>query len=299
MLAAVAVAFVPSALPQEKTASASAPAPQRDAIAVAKKEFEALNAVRNEQLLPQSALPRASAFELPALPASPPPVVVPNAITPPRETRVDNWLVEAMEKETASRESRGESFRMRGRRGSRSTEDENSRDAARGQRNIGETRQDGSEAERERNDDADSNNVVNPLTRYLGEWMTPQDYALLKPSLAGFFNAPYARPNTAGLGEGREAVKPGGAPDFGLGGALAPFVNGTTPQRANPYLEPLKRDLPVGAISGTAKPSAPGPVTSISPTLTSPPARTLPPTKIPEFAKTPADDKYFKPLKRF
>jgi hypothetical protein len=244
-------------------------------------------------------LPRASPFELPALPMSPPQVVVPNTKAPPREVKAGNWLVEAMEKETESRESRGGNSRTRSRRGPRPAGDEDSSNTSRSQPNGGETRPERSEDERKKNEEAASNNVVNPLTRYLGEWMTPQDYALLKPGLAEAFNGRAYGANSAGMGEGRDAFKPGVTPDFGLGGAVAPTGNVATAKRENPFLEPLKRDLPVNAINGTAKPLAHAPVTSVSPTIAPPPARTLPPTKIPEFAKPPADDKYFKPLKRF
>jgi hypothetical protein len=140
-----------------------------------------------------------------------------------------------------------------------------------------------------------------PFARFLGGWMTPQDYALLRPSISTSENTPQGpnreigtsaptsnvqtsdlsavlRANTTG-----EAAKPR---------ALIPTA------RVNPYLPALEpAEISAAGATVKARTESPPPVTPAN-ALPSPATVPAPP-KVPTFHSTTDDEKYFKQLKRF
>jgi hypothetical protein len=141
----------------------------------------------------------------------------------------------------------------------------------------------------------------NPLDLYMAGWMTPRDYALLRPALVPQHeNDLGLRDAALGLPGPAFGVSPStGEPDLSSYLATAAKPNLAPPPRENAYvqalnLEPLPR-APNPA--PTSMPAAPAPPPR--PTLAAPVATPAPKPPMPDFAKPPADDKYFKPLKRF
>lgn len=146
--------------------------------------------------------------------------------------------------------------------------------------------------------------ITNPLTSYLDGWMTPQDFALLKPGLDG-------RPAAVALPQPDASVAPGGFMAEPLSSAQASRGAGPAPLapggdrpgagRENPFLAALNApvaNVAVAAQTPRPAPPEPGPATVATPSVPSPPSPP-PASRTPEFARPAADDKYFKPLKRF
>lgn len=226
----------------------------------------------------------------PAKPARPNPAAAPGG---------SNWLVDAMLKPGA--EPEGE--RVRSRRGATG---EFETATASSSRPEGRGVLADSPEPRDRTATAsqppDAGTVINPLAGFLGEWMSPQDLALLKPGLSGIPAVPITRP----LSGSPFGPTSGGmsAPGAESGGGMSPpgmlISRGLGTARENPFLQGL--NPPVPSIPPVAVPpktvqSAPaaGPATSV-PMSPPPPAG---PSRTPEFARPTSDDRYFKPLKRF
>jgi hypothetical protein len=277
---------------QSENAGARTEAPSPDAIAGAKEEFESLKSVRDAALLPNGVLPRVSLpeFHGPTPPAASAPKT--KAITP--EAKSPNWLVDAMQKQDDSRDLRGRDSRLSGRRNTVASPSEGN--ATSGQKDA--------RAASERDvQQTESENplVINPLTRYLGDWMTPQDLALLKPGLAKSFDPGVDAKSFSSVNASELPLTLGGLNEFAFAGSSSSTPPGLSPPpRENPYLESFKPDangsgIPIRPSSISAPPvRAPIPNAILS-TPQTPPA----PPRIPEFAKPPTDDKYFKQLKRF
>ncbi len=139
--------------------------------------------------------------------------------------------------------------------------------------------------------------VANPLAGFLNDWMTPQDYALLKPGLAESFETRSDSNKSPDLPKTAEIR--GGIDGLLLGGNASPAMRAPA-ARENPYLESLKVDLPATPAVTTARPSMP--IAAPTPAragIVAPPPPASVANKIPDFAKPPTDEKYFKPLKRF
>ena len=278
----------------EKSAPPGAPAVSSEsAISAAKREFEAVKAARDPALQQKGALPKMTMPDLHSAPSG-----VGN-IAPKQqqigEKKSANWLVEAMEKQKPRKD--GERDNGRG-KGERYDARESTALLTGGARDKDRTSVEPETDPRRR---ARETEPKNPLASFLGEWMTPQDYALLKPgleeSLAGTKNSPGAMPTP---GAGLSSI-------LGSDAALNPATAfnqaaiGTAP-RENPYLAALNpppppMTLPVPpptAVSPSVAPAA------VNPLAVSGPAPIAPPKpKIPEFAKPAQDEKYFKQLKRF
>ena len=280
---------VPETRSQEKAAgSIAAPAP--DAIAGAKKEFESIKSARDAALLPKSGLPRVSVPELSMPSASALPSVGAKQKKVGSETKSPNWLIEAMEKPERERELRGKSSGSRDRQrnsGSREARSERSDETAR---------------ESVRADDDEEENartVFNPLTQFLGDWMTPQDYALLKPGLAVDAGidvkslTSFGPLETVGNVPGATGLKGG---DLDLRTSPAAL----SAPRENPFLQALTPDVRMMPVPGVARPAPlPPPLSPGAATMAAPPPPPPAQTKIPDFARPPTDERYFKQLKRF
>jgi len=130
-----------------------------------------------------------SAFE----PARTPSAAPTQAQPVPR--RGSNWLVDAMSKTPSAgrpgsdrelRPGRGERYDSALARGGEISDRDEAEDTARepasGARRV-ERNSDGERTDSDRTNAAPAAPDANPLTRYLGDWMTPRDLALLRPTL--------------------------------------------------------------------------------------------------------------------
>ncbi len=280
----------------EKAVASPAAELPADAIAIARREFDAVKSSRNSGVQPKGELPRLTVPELRSTPAPAAPWTPQKATVP--EKRSANWLVDAMEKSADARKDRERTGADRERDQGRSREllgPEKEKDDADA---VEPRRASDSTAERERKTE---NAVANPLAGYLGVWMTPQDYALLKPGIDQAFG------NAAGTSGPGAAPLPDAAAVFslpgsdGIGGSNIGAARSTpAAPRENPYLAMLNPPAPTSA-SAAAIASAPPPMSVAPGRAMPPPPAPIPAVKspIPDFAKPAADEKYFKQLKRF
>lgn len=302
-------------------ADGPAPAAPGDSISAAKREFDSIKALRDP------ALPAPSKGTLPNLQVPELHTTTPDAARRVKQKQAEaaakakksgtgNWLVDAMEKDARTQAgnrgsaSDGAGRRTRDSRSEAASEDSletdaegrsllaadeavSGLDATRGERRT----------ERERVDERP--NVVNPLTSFLGSWMTPQDYALLRPGLDD---------------SGRRNDVPAGAGGSAGGGGLAggestaqlaflesrPASPANPPVRENPFLQAL--EFPASPTGSSL--SAPSPTFTLPEMSAAPAAAPLlpatavapthpPKSTVPDFAKPALEEKYFKQLKRF
>lgn len=310
------------------------PEAEGDAILAAKRELAAIKAVNDARFTPTLNNRPSHRLAVPELrtesAAVPPPAL--RAVKP--EAKSNNWLIDAM--------AQSERNRRDGR------EPQRSMDANRGSPRTGTNRDIGSPGTAfgsdpgggqnaidsldplysrnprgsrgatmlERNDASSSSAAdeqmtpaaLNPLTHFLGDWMTPQDYALLRPGLETALPGGVVRP-----GDARFSLP--GTPDFALesslkreipGGftAATPITSEPSP-RANPFLESLNRvefTPPARVIPPPVQPG-PGLLPSAAVPASPPPASAavVAPLRpnVPDFPKPGQDEKYFKQLKRF
>lgn len=306
---------------------ASTPAPAQS-IESAKKEFEALKAAREAAQRGQgsTALPRMTVPEFQTGLGDPRPTQGTKAnpaLDPTKKSA--NWLVDGMAREAArrdgerdrspnpnARERREPSTREGGANGVPSDEAGLSTEASandlRNETPSARDSRDRSHAEKEKTSEA-----PNPLNRYLAEWMTPRDYATLKPSIADGLSASGSAQSSglrdlalpASLGGGLSGITlPGGiAPPGadGLGSGPKSSSSVTPPPRENPYLQSFALP-PAPATSLPAPPPTPAPFTTspvLSPMPSPTPATPAAKPAVPDFTRPAHDEKYFKQLKRF
>ena len=283
----------------EESAAAKPPPPNADAIDVAKQEFQAIKSARENALQPKGDLPR---FTVPDMSPSAPGPTTLRAKSEALEKKSKNWLLDAMEKSGDARKDRdrGRTDPDRKRSGSaRGIEDEQTTSDGLGAERETNSRQE--KAEVSERGDRKPEAVFNPFTRYLGGWMTPADYALLKPGLDSAL---------AGASPVKSAATPsplslelpdlaGG--DAGLSGLSAPSRGGvvTPAPHENPYLSLMNSVPPVPTPNAPAVVPPPIAPTLAPASVAGPP--NIPPAKstVPDFAKPPVDEKYLKQLKKF
>ena len=271
----------------------SAP-PAEDAITAAKRDFEAVKSARNPALQQKGELPRIAVPELSTgAPAVSP--IAPKSREP--EKKSANWLLEAMEKQQPRNERDRDRLDRKSERGSPGE----TLDGNRSDEPAESSRRDQSAQDPQGEKEKREAEALNPLTRYLGEWMTPQDYALLKPGLQD------SLANT-GVGAGSQGTNPLAFPMPGsVGSEVNTLANETTLRgamaaapRENPYLD-LLNTAPAAAMPAAVLPAPPATTFSAPlPSVAAPPPSTVPAKpRIPEFARPAQDEKYFKQLKRF
>lgn len=302
-------------------ADGPAPAAPGDSITAAKREFDSLKALREPALSApaKGALPNLQVPEL----HTPSPEATrrakqsqTEAAAKARKTGTGNWLVDAMEKDArATGGNRGTASdlsgrRTRDRRADGASDDLPETDAAGRPLLAADEAASGLAAARderqsERDRVEERPNVVNPLTQFLGSWMTPQDYALLRPGLDDS-----ARRNDGAAGSGGSA---GGA---GLPGRestaqlalldVRPVPPAAAPARENPFLQALETPaVPAGPMLPAPAPAFAPPELPVAPAAPplQPAAAVAPPppprSTVPDFAKPALEEKYFKQLKRF
>jgi hypothetical protein len=301
-----------------------------DAILAAKRDLAAIMAVKDAQRAPALSVPsqRLAVPELRTESAAVPPPAL-RAVKP--EAKSDTWLIDAMaqsERDGRDRQRSTDAYRGSARPGT-------NRDTGRRETTFGSTPEigqtgrdsldpldsrgprgsrdaalsDRNDAPSSRADEMQSTaSALNPLTHFLGDWMTPQDYALLRPGLETSSRGGVDRPGAA-----RSSVP--GMTDFALESALKREIPGgfttvtpttSTPSpRTNPFLESLNRiELapPTRVIAAQAPPSpglVPRAAAQVGPAPAGAAVAAPASPKVPEFAKPGQDEKYFKQLKRF
>ena len=289
---------------QEEPAPARpTPAAAEDSIATAKREFELLKSARDTSLQQKGEIPRVSVPDLHSL--TPSSVfrgpVTPKSPLPSKKSA--NWLVDAMEKKTDTNQAR-EKFRGTRERDSRREREKS--DVSLSSEGDRETSEESVVSRREENTEQNRQRPqvdapTNPLAQYLSDWMTPKDYALLKPGLeASLATGGDPRESPGGfLPAGVSTPGSSNEPAFDF---LQKSAGGlSTPPRENPFLQGLNvPDMtpPVVLPAPTSVGGSPAPAIISAPGA--PPAAVFqPPSRIPDFAKQGQDDKYFKQLKRF
>jgi hypothetical protein len=298
----------------------TAPAAPEPSISSAKKEFDILKAARDPNLQPKGDAGRSATM---------PGLELDGAETPSswlkakkemeKKKKSANWLIDAMEKERKA--DRAELLHGSQGKAENDRELDPLRAALTGEGRGTETSplsleqaaaQAGTEGEKDKERPASAPQVVNPLARYMGDWMTPKDLALLQTAPTGGSaretGGAVGPGNAVGLpggGGGAQTVLPSGGGGleaaFGLGGSSrspAPAA-----PRENPFLQglqPVASSTPPGFTPPVMAPLPPvssGPAPSVfqpeSPVQA--PLRTT----VPDFAKPAIDDKAFKPMKRF
>ena len=268
-----------------------------DAFEKVRQEIEAAKATRDTPAQPSAGLSSSALPEwqgtAPPLPAS----VSPGKISDPRQ-KSSNWLVEAMSRPTAPDDASN----------ARSTTTRSGEFPPR----LGETRS----PERIRIErtaavpdfrelKAFANQPVapDPFARFLGDWMTPQDYALLRPA-----TATESAPRDGGRETGMAApLRAGLAQDLSISirmtgtGEPTKRIPAPTLARENPYLS--ANTAPTAVPTPQLVTLKPAPVSGARPAASANSLEAAPNSaaapKTPDFTKPTDDEKYFKQLKRF
>ena len=282
-----------AAAEKASTAPAVRPPVVEDSISSAKRDFDAVKAARNPALQQKGEVPRIGVPDLRTGAPAPGPTAPKKLGT---EKKSANWLVEAMEKQQPRKD-----------RGRDSDRDKFGRDTSKSSSDP-ETEPDDFIETKKRNEsdaitaeeDKRKDEPVNPLASYLGEWMTPQDYALLKPSLERSLSKSGLEGSTSPISSLAPSLGPiGGSESNAAPGANVRGALGMLP-RENPYLATVGPAPQSPIASGPVFVPPPAPVSSApSPVMGPAPLAEPPRSKIPEFAKPAQDEKYFKQLKRF
>jgi hypothetical protein len=324
-LAVLWCALVAVALAAEAPAPAPSPrgAPQNtrtsdtrdgsDALTAAQRDLELIKATREPAAPIAGAWPGIAAPEWPHGPVTAPlPRPAPNPqAAGAAQKRSAHWLVEAMERKLEEHGAKAQPEKHRGRaRDDRTsaadsaTEQEIADAADRGLPGENREREAGkSEAPGGAVDEPERKpeQAPNPFAPYLAGWMTPADYALLKPVVEAA--------NGADLRAGGSANAAGTASfSFQPGPSAAPSGLPRAPAPENPFLQamaPVSASFTVGAVAASgagAAPANPAPAAVIFTPAIEPAAP--PPTPAakatqPDFVKPQSDEKYFKPLRRF
>jgi len=274
-------------------------APENDATTTTRREFETINSSRDPTMQQKGDVPRVTVPEMQAPSGagwSPAKAKLP-------EKKSANWLVDAMEK---SGEDRKRATRGQGERELDRARDVVGRSTGDDLKSEVGLRPDSEAADSSEKDHKPTATVVaNPLNHYLGEWMTPQDYSLLKPGLTqSAMGGPGSRDSALlpiiQISDGK--LLPGLDPTTGLLSTSGPGLVQSQIPKSNPYLETPK--LP----TSVSTPPVYAPPPSMTPSSLKPNIGAVPPpppmiesakSKVPDFAKPAQDEKYFKQLKRF
>lgn len=290
----VSLALATAAFAAEQAAPSTSAAPD-ESLAAARREFEAMKRLREGLPEQKGSLPQISA---PALDVRMPGPAIRSSSSKEKEKmekaekKSANWLVEAMNKE--KKESQKE--------GARSREEVTRRDSTFPLEAVEKTGEETALANQaaKQPEQAPERKAPphNPLNQYLADWMTPGDYALLKPSANADVNGAMVR---GGLGSGPMestlAVSAATETMAALGRDKPAF---TPPPKENPYLQVLALPPPPPAVLAPVNgPSMPGPTQPASAAFSTSVSPMPAPAKVPEFVRPLPDEKHFKQLKRF
>jgi hypothetical protein len=221
---------------------------------------------------------------------------------PPRK----NWLVDAMERKGEGR--RGDSgitggpvVAVAGRESEKDADDRTTDPASNGRKDRREDpRREESRAGGRREEE------VNPFSRYLQDWVSPQDFALLQSTLVAGRSAAGEK---SGELSGAAAVAGIDAPSArSTDAGLAAFLGNGSSMKGGPVASAKPTDNPfLQFLSPEASPArmpAQVPAANSTPSLgtpvSAPPPGVVPPrTTVPDFVRPTNDDKLYRTLKRF
>lgn len=269
----------------ESNVPVSAPPTREDSISAAKRDFELIKASREGVAQPGATLPRVTVPDFSAGPG-------PGAVSPAKPGLHDkksvNWLVDAMEKRPDPRKVPGKGDDT----SSRTEEGRELVPKSEKERDLRGREAETTKAEPGRREEV----VFNPLTRFMADWMTPQDLALMKPVMEARAGGEFSgTTRTGGAVSVAEFVLPvageGLRSAIGSEGSFLP-----QPPRENPYLQAMSSPAPAALPVLAPTPGLP---LQGEPRTLSLPAPLAPKSSIPDFAKPLNDEKYFKQLKRF
>ncbi|WP_146180195.1 hypothetical protein [Opitutus sp. ER46] len=220
-----------------------------------------------------------------------------------RPGRTGNWLVDAMMEPDADASKTGGSERLRAQRRPRpdhrdngvhtGTANDASADPADPETTATGADADAAHAPSPRSPETSPN----PFTRYLSDWMTPQDYSLLRRTLAPSGE----RGDPTNVAPAQDASITQTLADLRASndhpGALPPSATPPRSPADNPYLTLWQEsELKPAGIQTPPPVTAPPPGPRL---LEPPPPAPAPKPAVPDFVKPANDEKYFKPLKRF
>ena len=276
-------------------AAESAPSDGFDKV---RKELEATKNARTPAAPPAAGLSSSALPDWQGAATIPPPPSPAGRKIPGRETKPSNWLVEAMSQTNSSLGSSGtEENATRAVGEARLLPEKN------GSRSFGPEKAAAGVDIRELKPLAGQPVAPDPFARFLGGWMTPQDYALLKPVAVGESAPRDMSRATGSVAPSLNARTPELSTSIrtnGSGESAKKNVPSPAP-RENPYLPALAAP---GVASSPALAAPKPPIISplrpvAAPNLIQPTATTPPPLKPPDFPPLSDDEKYFKQLKRF
>jgi hypothetical protein len=283
MLASGALACAADETPAKK-----APAPTEDAIAAAKREFDAVKSARTTPDLTTADLPKFSAPQLQvggsALP-TPPRRVAEKANA---QKKSANWLVDAMA-ESDPKAAKGD---PRG-----------AREKALAGFEAKAADESSAQQKEKRPEKKPAVPVVNPLDRYMESWMTPQDLALLKPLLRPDNASPLSDVDPLKIPSLTDSAR--GQRGGREGSALAANDVAGKPKavRENPYLAALGMASGPATAPAMLTPTPPLPTAPRAPAPAAVPVTPEPPaaqkTTVPSFMKPREDEKFNRQMKRF
>lgn len=254
------------------------------------------------------AVPSAPAPTAPISPAS----QVRTGRKPGAEPPVRNWLVDSMEKKPVPPVAAEDRRSEKGGRDAR-------RDADFPAAEIGPVTEREPRAadlrepkreERERSGERRKDPDVNPLARYLKDWVSPQDFVLLQSTLSTPAEPGAARPVEYSSSNSSDISAAVFGPRMSDGGLVTRFggpVQSTETGGArsgvneNPFLQFLTSDglQARPAVQAPVAPGAGSAATNTTPYFSSPAATPAPRATVPDFVRPIADDKLYRQLKRF
>ena len=223
-----------------------------------------------------------------------------------------NWLVEAMERKAGANAGKGEGRAERpGRELLREENGSESEGRDReGLSSARETAREPGREGREREGERKRETEVNPFARYLKDWVSPQDFALLQSTI----NAPretgaakpadYVSPQASDISSAVAAARPGDPGFASLFGGRGPgpeTAGGRVRTAENPFLQFLPGEISNSRAAAQAPgaSSLPNPVITPAQPALAPTAAPNPRGAVPEFVRPIADDKLYRQLKRF
>jgi hypothetical protein len=288
----------------EQSTAASTAARSGDALKSAQRDFELLKAARDPAMQGKDTLPKISAPDFTSPIESRPrlPQKSEKEALLEKQKKSANWLLDAMEKQADSGKSRGSGTDSLSLAAERDRERDGLTAEPQGEALKGEAKADRAadrdDAARDEKERPRTEPAFNPLARFMSEWMTPQDFALLKPVVDAPRGGESASAGpVAAPGASSEFTRPtAGDTTLGLIGSNKSFTP-ATPQE-NPYLQALNLPAPTATMTPPVSmpPSMP---TASQPALAPLPSPITPKSKVPDFVKPAQDEKHFKQLKRF
>jgi hypothetical protein len=141
----------------------------------------------------------------------------------------------------------------------------------------------------------------NPLNQFLGDWMTPGDYAMLKPAGREGEIGGIASPGNLSSAPVQTGPAAGPVESLPGWGGIDKAIAVPSPAKGNPYLQILELPAPPPAVFAPAN-SAPSPLPAqpaASAIFSAPTPMPQTPGKVPDFVRPLPDEKHFKQLKRF